>query len=417
MTWTTIRSVSMPIAYLIVCILLATSLYFDLILYRERLILVQQILLRGIAAIAFMAIYSLSIQLKGLIGEHGLVPITNTLNQVKLFLEDSNLIRQRNQELSAKNDDVSRRKSDWKEKVLKRIDMLKDFLMGCMLRFIYEKFRIHQELTGGSNKASKSNIDNETSDSSEGKDLGEEYLNAKELLSSAKNGSTNILESQSNNKDDKPLTQDEHLGWMLKTDLFFSLFAIAYPHPFLFIYLYLSYYGYKRITGTFLNYQWDILLLETLFLSIPLSFISFLTEMNYSMLIVNIWIIKLLFFRLMFGSGMVKAYGRDESWHTSYSAMSYHFWTQPLPSKLGMMIHLKSPQLMLKAMTIFTLVSEVIFPLMSLIGLQALPNIRLVLFWSNVLLQLSITWTGYYGKYSDENEAYLLSFVSFLVFF
>lgn len=106
------------------------------------------------------------------------------------------------------------------------------------------------------------------------------------------------------------------VGWALLTawGLYLSLFHVAQP---------------------FLGFQWDTLLLETgvlaLFLvpwageaSAPSTFILFL--------------LRFLLFRLVFSSGLVKLISQDPTWK-DFTALYYHYETQPLPTWIGWYAH------------------------------------------------------------------------------
>ena len=87
---------------------------------------------------------------------------------------------------------------------------------------------------------------------------------------------------------------------------------------------------------TFLSFQWDILLLEAGFLAIffaPLTWrLSAKHEVPLSC--AGLFLLKLLLFKLMFMSGVVKLTSGDDSWW-NLTALDYHYWTQPLPTVLG----------------------------------------------------------------------------------
>ena len=87
--------------------------------------------------------------------------------------------------------------------------------------------------------------------------------------------------------------------------------------------LYVLYLSLCTAGQDFLSFQWDFLLLESGFLAIFLG---------RSKLIV--YLFRWLLFRLMFLSGAVKLMSRDPSWR-NLTAMSYHYWTQPLPTPLS----------------------------------------------------------------------------------
>jgi len=85
--------------------------------------------------------------------------------------------------------------------------------------------------------------------------------------------------------------------------------------------LYLSLFQAGQI---FMGYQWDTFLLETGFAALVMSFAT----------TPGIWLLRLLLFRFMFMSGVVKLASGDPNWW-NLSALSYHFLTQPLPTPLA----------------------------------------------------------------------------------
>ena len=85
--------------------------------------------------------------------------------------------------------------------------------------------------------------------------------------------------------------------------------------------LYLSYfYGGQDFTG----FQWDLLLLEAGFLAIFLSSGSRIV----------IWLYRWFVFRYLFLAGAAKLLSSDPTWR-DFTALEYHFWTQPLPTPLA----------------------------------------------------------------------------------
>jgi lipase maturation factor 1 len=88
--------------------------------------------------------------------------------------------------------------------------------------------------------------------------------------------------------------------------------------------LYVLYLSLLYAGQTFMSFQWDTFLLEAGFLSLLLSLAP----------TPGIWLLRWLLFRFMFMSGVVKLSSGDPHWW-DLSALSYHFFTQPLPTPLA----------------------------------------------------------------------------------
>jgi predicted DCC family thiol-disulfide oxidoreductase YuxK len=87
--------------------------------------------------------------------------------------------------------------------------------------------------------------------------------------------------------------------------------------------LYVLYLSLCTAGQEFMSFQWDFLLLETGFLAIFLG---------NSKLVVLLF--RWLLFRLTFLSGAVKLMSHDSTWR-NLTALSYHYWTQPLPTPVA----------------------------------------------------------------------------------
>jgi hypothetical protein len=107
--------------------------------------------------------------------------------------------------------------------------------------------------------------------------------------------------------------------------------------------LLLAFVGYlslQTMGGIFTGYQWDILLIEALFLAlflVPLGWrpgLALGQKVPLSGLFVN----RLLLFKVMFLSGIVKLTSGDPNW-ADLSALTYHYWSQPLPNGLSWHVH------------------------------------------------------------------------------
>ena len=100
----------------------------------------------------------------------------------------------------------------------------------------------------------------------------------------------------------------------------------------------------------FTRFQWDTLLLECGFTALLLLYSPRL----------GIWLLRWLMFRFMWMSGLMKVTSRDFSW-VDWTALTYHFETQPLPTPLAWYAH-QLPELLLKAATGLTLIIELVLP-------------------------------------------------------
>ncbi len=142
-----------------------------------------------------------------------------------------------------------------------------------------------------------------------------------------------------------------------------SVLLMAGLAPFLSLALLFLLYLSLAIAGqTFLSFQWDILLLEAGFLAI--FFAPCRWRMNakgdapFSR--VGFFLLKLLLFKLMLMSGVVKLMSGDESWW-DLTALDYHYWTQPLPTVIGWWSD-QHPEWFKKFSVAFCLAVEIIAP-------------------------------------------------------
>jgi predicted DCC family thiol-disulfide oxidoreductase YuxK len=99
-----------------------------------------------------------------------------------------------------------------------------------------------------------------------------------------------------------------------------------------------------------LGFQWDTLLLEVGFL----AFFFALAATPF------IWLYRVLLFRLMFGSGLVKLLSGDEAWR-GLTALNYHFETQPLPNTIAWYVH-QLPAWLDRGAVLATFVVQLVMP-------------------------------------------------------
>jgi len=164
-----------------------------------------------------------------------------------------------------------------------------------------------------------------------------------------------------------------------------SLFLVLNLLPSLsLLLLYVLYLSLLYAGQVFMNFQWDVFLLETGFL----AFILTLAPRT------GIWLLRWLLFRFMFMSGAVKLLSGDPTWW-NLSALSYHFLTQPLPTPLAWYAaHL--PPAVLRFATAATFVIELGLPLLIFLPRR----LRQCAAFGFLLLQVCILITGNYNWFN-----------------
>src|SRR5438093_9246702 len=151
---------------------------------------------------------------------------------------------------------------------------------------------------------------------------------------------------------------------------------------------------------TFLSFQWDILLLETGFLSIFLApWRIWPRELFWwpgaaipatAVSRPALFLLKFLLFKLMLMSGVVKLTSGDDCWW-NLTALDYHYWSQPLPTVFGWWAD-KSPEWFKHFSVAFCLVVEIIVPFF----IWAPRRPRLLAAGLMIFLQIVIALTGNY---------------------
>jgi lipase maturation factor 1 len=147
---------------------------------------------------------------------------------------------------------------------------------------------------------------------------------------------------------------------------------------------------------TFLSFQWDILLIETGFLAIFLApWRLWWTKANEPPVSrAAIFLLKLLLFKLMIMSGVVKLTSGDDCW-LNLTALDYHYWSQPLPTAIGWWAD-QHAEWFKKFSVAFCLVVEIIVPFF----IWAPRRLRLLACGLLISLQLVIGATGNYNFFN-----------------
>jgi predicted DCC family thiol-disulfide oxidoreductase YuxK len=196
-----------------------------------------------------------------------------------------------------------------------------------------------------------------------------------------------------------------------------SLLLIFGVAPALLLVVLFVFYLSLTIAGqVFLNFQWDVLLLETGFLSIFLApwrlwprdlllWPASATPGTATSAIASpvsragLFLLKFLLFKLMLMSGVVKLTSGDDSWGwlnhsfhwSALTALDYHYWSQPLPTVFGWWAD-KTPEWFKHFSVAFCLAVEIIVPFF----IWATRRPRLAAAGLVTFLQMVIALTGNY---------------------
>lgn len=198
-------------------------------------------------------------------------------------------------------------------------------------------------------------------------------------------------------------SSDAFLHFLCGSGVLCSLLLIFGIAPaVLLVVLFVLYLSLTIAGQVFFNFQWDVLLLETGFLSIffapwqlwprelllwprssPAAGASPVSR-------VGLFLLKLLLFKLMLMSGVVKLTSGDDSWW-NLTALDYHYWSQPLPTVFGWWAD-KCPEWFKHFSVAFCLIGEIIVPFF----IWAPRHLRLIAAGLLIFLQFAIAITGNY---------------------
>ncbi|MDP9185795.1 MAG: lipase maturation factor family protein, partial [Verrucomicrobiota bacterium] len=174
-------------------------------------------------------------------------------------------------------------------------------------------------------------------------------------------------------------SSDTFLHFLCGGGVILSLLLIVGIAPALSLVGLVVFYLSLTIAGqTFLSFQWDILLIEIGFLSIflapwRLSSVAAAVPAAKGFQVAGdtpastadppvsraaLFLLKVLLFKLIVMSGVVKLTSGDDSWW-NLTALDYHYWSQPLPTVIGWWAD-QSPEWFKKFSVAFCLVVEII---------------------------------------------------------
>ena len=195
-----------------------------------------------------------------------------------------------------------------------------------------------------------------------------------------------------------------HIVCLIGLILSVLLIAGLIPGPAL-LGLWFVYLSLVGTGGPFMSFQWDILLLEAGFLGIWLApwrrwhlairgRVAALTWGETAML----WLAWFVIAKLMFQSGWVKlawATEQQPEWWPEFSAMTFHYFTQPIPNSLSWHLH-QMPEWYHKAELVPMYFVELVLPLFVFLG----SRFRLIAALGFAGLMFGILLTGNYTYFN-----------------
>ena len=147
----------------------------------------------------------------------------------------------------------------------------------------------------------------------------------------------------------------------------------------------LAYLSLVNVGDVFLSFQWDALLLEA-------GLVALFAASSEPRL--GVWLARALLLKLMFMSGAVKLLSGDSTWRDG-TALTYHFWTQPLPWEASFFAA-QLPVGVQKASTAATVAIECLVP-WGILGPRRVRGASAAVLAG---LQLLIAGTGNYGFFN-----------------
>ena len=150
------------------------------------------------------------------------------------------------------------------------------------------------------------------------------------------------------------------------------------------------------VGGVFTGYQWDTFTLEVTIASLfiaPWRLGPGLARRRRAPL-AGRWLLRVILFKFMLLNGLVKWQSGDAPWE-ELTAMSYHYWTQPIPHALSWYAH-HLPEWIHKASVVTMFIIELALPFF-ILGTRRMRQIASV---GIIALMLLIMATGNYGVFN-----------------
>lgn len=191
------------------------------------------------------------------------------------------------------------------------------------------------------------------------------------------------------NSSDAFITGSLVFALLSSTLALFSIFPILN-----FVISYVIYFSLVLVGGSFMSFQWDILLLETSFLVLIWNVLRCFFRNSNFINSLMLLLVNFLVFKLMFMSGLVKISSGDPNW-ASFSALKYHYETQPLPNPVSFLMQ-QLPAWLQQLSTVLMFFIELILPFFIFFNMRLRRFAALLL----IMLQLVILLTGNYGFFN-----------------
>ncbi|XP_034244722.1 lipase maturation factor 2-like [Thrips palmi] len=160
--------------------------------------------------------------------------------------------------------------------------------------------------------------------------------------------------------------------------------------------LWALYFSLCQVGQTFMEFQWDSLLLESGILAIIAApWFSSGARKQSPTDPISLFLVRWLFFRLMFSSGVVKLTSGCPTWW-GLNALNVHFESQCIPTPLAWYAH-HLPTGFLRFVTAVAILAETLVPAFFFFPLRSVRTFAFVL---QVFLQLNIILTGNYNFFN-----------------